>query len=262
MEAEYDFILLQEMTFGFENLFSQDGESKHKVDQAITEKYNKVSSNYEEKKYNIGGQPKGSNAGILIRKKSPLNLDLTDANVIQKNGNLSGIPDAAGKSPVHCGNRPYMILVLKKEKIIVINVHYPKNDGGKACKDENTHDIQRTELAARILASAMTEIIKQGVTFDITWKYIICGDFNNTNPTEYVTPLIKTITGTNPVPPLVIHQTSTCEGRAIDHIFTNFGQPLVPGENYNVYVHNLPVISELKRPYFSDHLPVYAEIDI
>ena len=274
MKAEYDFILLQEMTYEFDNLFLQNGDSKYKVDQAITNSYNTVSSNYEKKHFNVGhkkgSNEGGSNIGILIRKNSPLNLDLTAGNVIEKNGNLAGITDAEGNHLAFCGNRPYMILVLKKEKIIVINVHYPKNDGGKACKDENKKDIKRTELAARILASAMTEITKQEVKFDNTWRYIICGDFNNTDPTNYVTPLIKTITGTTPVPPsLVIHKIPTCDNRAIDHIFTNFGQPLVPGTNYHVYKHNpaLPNISGLGssttgQPYFSDHLPVYAEIDI
>jgi hypothetical protein len=161
-----------------------------------------------------------------------------------------------------------MILVLKKEKIIVINVHYPKDDG-TVCLDEKKASIKKTVLAARILTSAMGEITKQEVKFDNTWRYIICGDFNNADPTNYVTPLIKTITGTDPVPPLVIHKVATCDGRAIDHIFTNIGQALVPGTNYHVYKHNpeLPNIpglggSETGQPYFSDHLPVYAEIDL
>lgn len=118
--------------------------------------------------------------------------------------------------------RPF--LVSKFDNITVINLHMPHIKQEKAF-----------------------EILKENIK---SYKYIICGDFNNNNPYKYLSKFVNK-------EPKIIKTCCDAENKtyklSYDHIFIS------PDAKYIKY---RTLQKKEKTKYMSDHLPVFAKISI
>lgn len=164
------------------------------------------------------------------------------------------------------GNRPFIVLRFDATKCVLVNVHVPHGGKDDVFKDGSKNPTNKpTGTLAKFAFNALARFIPDTVFKDKSktqsdYAFILGGDFNTATPDikkwlkEPTTPAVNRTTGT----------CCTTDGGldftnpgAVDHIFST-----LPITKYDV--HNISKTEQTKsdsRYFFSDHLPVYAEID-
>jgi len=164
------------------------------------------------------------------------------------------------------GNRPFIVLRFDTKKCVLVNVHVPHDD---VFRDESTGKPtgKPTGSLANFAFNALARFIPDTVFKDKSktqsdYAFILGGDFNTATPdikkwlTESTTPAGIRTTGT-------CCTTSggldfTTQG-AFDHIFSTL--PITKYSVHDIIKSKTEKTTTKPRYFFSDHLPVYAEID-
>lgn len=164
------------------------------------------------------------------------------------------------------GNRPFIVLRFDTKKCVLVNVHVPH--GNHVFQDSSsknpTHKPKGTlaDFAFNGLARFFPDTVFKGTSNNKDdYAFILGGDFNTANPK------IDWLKEPQSSSSAVTRTTGTCcttnggtdftKPGAVDHIFST-----LPITKYDV--HNISKTEQTKsdsRYFFSDHLPVYAEID-
>jgi exonuclease III len=165
------------------------------------------------------------------------------------------------------GNRPFIILRFDTKPCVLVNVHVPHGGSDDVFRDISKNATGKpTGTLADFAFNALQRFIPDTVFKDTSknkdeYAFILGGDFNTNTPKidwlkESTTPAVTRTTGT----------CCTTEGGtdfttqgAFDHIFST-----LPITKYTV--HDITSTAKTSSPpperyYFSDHLPVYAEIN-
>jgi len=181
-------------------------------------------------------------------------------------GDTSKVTETSSKpNDAFGGNRPYIILRFDTKKCVLVNVHVPH--GNDVFRDiRKTPTNKPTGNLADFAFGALARFIPETVFKDTSknqseYAFILGGDFNTNKPTintwlkEPTTPPITRTTGTCCTTKGGLNFTSP---GAVDHIFST-----LPITKYTVHdiTSTEKTTSSPERYYFSDHLPVYAEID-
>jgi hypothetical protein len=163
------------------------------------------------------------------------------------------------------GYRPFIVLRFDTKKCVLVNVHVPH--GGKDDVFKYGSKDKPTGTLAAFAFNALARFIPDTVFNDKSknqneYAFILGGDFNTATPdikkwlTESTTPAGIRTTGT-------CCTTSggldfTTQG-AFDHIFSTL--PITKYSVHDIIKSKTEKTTTKPRYFFSDHLPVYAEID-
>jgi hypothetical protein len=203
---KYDFILLQEMTSNFDDIMTGLSDITGQLTQTPTIPNLKYYS--DNKYYGYHYTCAKSCIGIL-------HLQSMGHATKYFAGNLAGIPyTAQPNDSVNAGARPFIMLLFETKKLIVVNVHAPKDSFKKSTGSGSTHklvDYTNADFKNAITGKTPTiRDIDKIVKFQLSspdyafqyviqdairtqlgiadtnlpeYKIIIAGDFNTTNPT-------------------------------------------------------------------------------
>jgi len=157
------------------------------------------------------------------------------------------------------GNRPFIVLRFDTKKCVLVNVHVPH--GNDVFRDGSKG--KPTGTLAEFAFNALARFIPDTVFKDKPqneYAFILGGDFNTATPdikkwlTESTTLAVTRTTGTCCTTDGGLNFTKP---GAVDHIFST-----LPITKYDVHdISKTEKTTTNPRYFFSDHLPVYAEID-
>jgi hypothetical protein len=157
------------------------------------------------------------------------------------------------------GYRPFIVLRFDATKCVLVNVHVPHDVVFKGGKPTGT----LADFAFNGLQRFIPDTVFKGISNNKDeYAFILGGDFNTATPdikkwlTESTTPAVTRTTGTCCT---TKGGTDFTTQGAFDHIFST-----LPITKYTV--HDITSTEKTSSPpperyYFSDHLPVYAEIN-
>jgi hypothetical protein len=180
----------------------------------------------------------------------------------------SGVTETKPPTSGHAfgGNRPFIILRFDTKPCVLVNVHVPHGRTNDVFRDSRKNATGKpTGTLADFAFNALERFIPDTVFNDKSktqneYAFILGGDFNTDKPK---------ITGwlTESTKPAVTRTTGTCcttngepdftKPGAVDHIFST-----LPITKYTVHdISKTERTATPSRYFFSDHLPVYAEIN-
>jgi hypothetical protein len=161
-----------------------------------------------------------------------------------------------GGYPAFGGNRPFIILRFDTKKCVLVNVHVPH---GADVFKEGKPTGSLADFAFNALARFIPDTVFKNTSNKDKYAFILGGDFNTDNPkiTEWLKESL----------PETKRDAKTCcttdggltFGTAVDHIFSTL--PITKYEVHKIVDTEKTSSPPPERYYFSDHLPVYAEIN-
>jgi len=162
------------------------------------------------------------------------------------------------------GYRPFIVLRFDTKKCVLVNVHVPH--GNHVFQDKSKNPTNKptgslADFAFNGLQRFIPDTVFKGISNNKDeYAFILGGDFNTNKPKidnwlkESTTPAVTRTTGTCCTTSGGTHFTT--QG-AFDHIFST-----LPITKYSVHkIDGTEKTTTNPRYFFSDHLPVYAEID-
>lgn len=164
------------------------------------------------------------------------------------------------------GYRPFIVLRFDTKKCVLVNVHVPHGESNHVFRDSSKNPTGKpngtlADFAFNALARFIPDtVFKDKSKTQSDYAFILGGDFNTDKPkidkwlTESTTPAVTRTTGTCCT---TKGGTDFTTQGAVDHIFST-----LPITKYSVHeIDRIEKTTSNPRYYFSDHLPVYAEIN-